>query len=701
MQGHCLKPKSSFFSELRKRKVVQAAAIYGAISWGATEVIVTVVEQLFLPQWVSTLAVIFFVVGFPVAMFLSWTFDFTSEGIERTAVTSRRGTASIAASLILLLAGTTGLFFLIRPGLQMQEVESQAPMPVEANSVAVLPFVNVGGDPEDSYLVAGLSDELRDQLGRVVGLRIAARSSSVAAMEQGLDAQSMAAKLGVAQWVEGSMRRQGRIFTVSVQLIDSSNGLAMWSDTFERGPQELLNIQQAIAEAVIRNVLPDAQASVPAPATRDPTANEFMLLARHLEQQVRERVEVNEETLLEAIDLYRRAAEADPESALAHSRLAGALVYLGDVSAAEAPIFRALSINPELSEVQHTLGLFHWASGRLKEARTNLERAVELNPNNPNALQDLGRARMYNVDFEGVKEMFERAVELDRLSIEPYGTLGTYLAIKTYPDEARALLAEMEELFDDAAAFRAMAAIWKILGEVDKSIAWTIRARDLEPDNPLHVAVLAEYYADIGEFETALALDPGGVGVLFHARRYEEMLEIAEELFMEEPNDSQLRVIMALAYNALEQYEFALFMMGPTGLPESVAEGFRSSWEWNGLNAMMNAHYGAGNHVVASELAEWALGFGEVDDHDWWWNLFNACQIAILGQDDRARDKLEHVQNAYHLAWEPILKDSPCFDRFQDDPVYQATVRHFDERRALLRARLPATLAEFSVVLEP
>ena len=72
----------SLFAELRERKVVQVAAIYGAVAWGVTEIVVTVVEQLFLPQWVATLAVIFFVVGFPVAMFLSWTFDLTSDGIQ-------------------------------------------------------------------------------------------------------------------------------------------------------------------------------------------------------------------------------------------------------------------------------------------------------------------------------------------------------------------------------------------------------------------------------------------------------------------------------------------------------------------------------------------------------------------------------------------------------------------------------------------
>ena len=154
--------KRSFFTELRKRKVVQAAAIYGAVAWGVTEVLVTVVEQLFLPQWVSTLAVIGFVVGFPVAMFLSWTFDITADGIERTTVTSRRGKASIVASLLLLVAGTAGLFFLIRPSLEFNEA-TNLEAEILPNSIAVLPFENAGLDPRDAYLGEGLSDEVRER----------------------------------------------------------------------------------------------------------------------------------------------------------------------------------------------------------------------------------------------------------------------------------------------------------------------------------------------------------------------------------------------------------------------------------------------------------------------------------------------------------------------------------------------------------
>ena len=87
-------PDNTIFIELRKRKVFQTAALYMAVAWGATEILVTVVDQLFLPAWISTLVVIAFVVGFPLAMFLAWTFDVTPEGIRRTTMESRRGKAN-------------------------------------------------------------------------------------------------------------------------------------------------------------------------------------------------------------------------------------------------------------------------------------------------------------------------------------------------------------------------------------------------------------------------------------------------------------------------------------------------------------------------------------------------------------------------------------------------------------------------------
>lgn len=688
----------SFIRELRSRGVLQAAAIYGAVAWGVTEVVVTVVEQLLLPQWVSTLTVIVFVVGFPVAMFLAWTFDLTAQGIRRTEVGSRRGTASIAFSLILLVAGTAGLFFMIRPALQQQEAAA-GPFEVLPNSVAVLPFESAGLGPNEAFLGEGLSDELRDQLGRVAGIRVAARSSSRAAVERKLGALEVSQQLGVASIVEGSIRRQGGALRISAQLIEGRTGLATWSATYQRGPGELPMVQQAIAEAVVARLVPDAAAvTVAEPATWDPTASELMMVARAYEEQVRAREDVDVELLLKAVQLYRQATEADPESALAHSRLAGALIYLGDLEAAEAAILRATIIDPTISEVQNTLGEFYWARGQ-SEAGPAWARAVELNPNNPDALTNYARWRWYRIQIEGVKELYDRALELDPLNLERYAGLGAFLAMENYPLEARELIARLEARFDGAAAWRVIAELYAYLGEVDRAIAWTIRARDLEPDNDSHVEKLAEYFADIGDFETALRLDPGAVGILFKMRRYDEVIDRAELLMIEYPEDLWLRTLLAISYNAVGNYESAIHVLSSTGLPDSVLNGWRSTAEVDGFMALMNALFAAGEPDLAEELARWWDDYGHTPGLDWWVSVPAACQLAILGRDDEVRDYLRRAQRSPRLAWDPWLRDFPCFARFADDPVYQESVRHFEERRAQLRERLPATLAELGVAM--
>lgn len=691
--------EKSFFAELRRRKVFQSAAIYGAVAWGVTEVVVTVVEHLFLPQWVATLAVIGFVVGFPIAMFLAWTFDLTSEGIRRTGVTRRQGTASLVASGVLLVAGTAALFMLIRPGLQTAERERAAPE-LPPNSVAVLPFDSAGVPPEDAYLVNGLGDELRDQLARVRGLRIAARSSSVAVSSRGLDAQSMAATLGVARWVEGNVRRQGNTFRISVQLIDGNNGLALWSETFERGHEELLHVQQSITEAVVRHVLPETDTIVAEPATRIPTANEYLLRARQLEQTVRERLEIDEAALLEAVQLYRWATEADPSSALAFSRLAGALIFLGDLDAAEAPIFKALSLAPNLSEIHVTRGDFHWARGDVEEAGVAWRRAVELNPNNPEALYSLANWRWINIETEGIAELYRRALELDPLNVERYGSLGVYLAFENHYEEAEQLAKRMAEMTEGPAAFRAIATVYEQLGQTDRAIAWTLRARDAEPDNPYHVAQLADYYADLGDFDTALALDPEGIGVHYKMRRFQETIDLAEMAMLDHPEDIRLRVVLAVSYNAVGEHESALHVLRSMGLPDSVFRGWRSLADIDALQTLQNTFYGMGEIETAVALTQWSVdNIGYTNSHSWWVSVSEACDRSVLGQDELARAALRRARLGRMLPWEPQLRDLPCLQRFKDDPEFVQTLEYFDRLRAAVRQRLPATLQEYGVSL--
>ena len=376
------------------------------------------------------------------------------------------------------------------------------------------------------------------------------------------------------------------------------------------------------------------------------------------------------------------------------------MLYLGDIDAAEAPINRALSLAPKDSEVQVTLGELRWAQGLVDEARIAWRRAVDLNPNNPDALAGLAMGTYYQGETDVVAELFRRALELDPLNLERYGALGNFLAFENYFAEANELIDSMMELADSAAMYRVVANIREQLGDIDEAIAWAIRARDLEPHNPNHRWKLAEYYADIGDFETALSLDPNGIGVLFKGRRFEEAIELAEFAMIDEPENLRIRATLATAHIALDQYESAIHVLKDTGLPDSMFEGWRSSEEAEGYYVLQNALFAMGETESAQELARFTVE--EVrysQSYSWWMTIGAACDHAILGLDDEVRGFLQRAQNGRQPVWDPWLKDMPCFDEFQDDPVYLETVRYFDGLRAQLRNRLPETLARFGVSL--
>ena len=689
-------PPKSFFTELRERKVVQAAVIYSVAAWGVTEVVVTFVEQLFLPQWVSTLAVIGFVVGFPVAMFLAWTFDITPDGIERTSVGSRRARVSIAGAALLLIAGTAGLFTLINPTIESRQ-KSAAMSGIVPNSIAVLPFEDTGLGPDELHLNSGISDELRDQLGRVQALRIAARSSSIAAQDRALDAKERASRLGVANLIEGSIRRRGNTLRISVQLIEGHTGLSIWSETFDRAPQELLSVQQAIADRIIAMVLPDQTGVVAKAATSTASANELMLLARHNEQIVRSRPEVDTETLLYAISLYRRAAEADPESALAHSRLAGALIYLGDLKGAEAPIFKALSLDPDLSEVQDTLGLYYWSIG-LPGAGVAFKRAIELNPNNADALAHTAYWTWFQYRTDGVEDAYRRALELDPLSLNRYADLGVFVGKRGDVEKTRDIIRRVQDLFEGVDANLLIANLFDLTGDVDQSIAWVLRTIELEPTNAAHTAYLAELYADIGNFETASTSQPEpSIGLLFKMRRYHELIDIAEFMMIEEPDDLEIRYLLGFAYTAVGQYEQAIRILSSTGLPDSIDGGARTAGELDGFTTFIDAVFASGEVEVAHTFVEWRNREGQTQSRDWWVDTTTACTESILGNDEAALRLLVRIRQSPRLAWDAHLRDRACFKRLAEYPEYNETLTHFDRKRAAIRARLPATLRAFDV----
>jgi hypothetical protein len=270
-------------------------------------------------------------------------------------------------------------------------------------------------------------------------------------------------------------------------------------------------------------------------------------------------------------------------------------------------------------------------------------------------------------------------------------------------DAVRTVMKGIRELFDDAESYRVSGWLEVLIGEVDQAIAWTIRARDLEPGNPDHVSKLAHLYAIIGDFDTALQLEPEpGVGLLFRMRRYPELIDIAGFLMIEKPEDVNVRYLLAFAYNATGQFESAMHVLSSTGLPDSLLAGqARSVGEIEGFYTLINALVGAGQTEtveLAQSLARWseeAPWWGDIG----WLGLYRGCGMATLGRQKEALQFLALVKESPRLRRNPLIRDSYCLLQFADNPAYQDILRDQEERRARLRKRLPATLARFGVNL--
>jgi tetratricopeptide (TPR) repeat protein len=431
-----------------------------------------------------------------------------------------------------------------------------------------------------------------------------------------------------------------------------------------------------------------------------------MLLARHYEQQVWNRQEVDEETLLDAVRLYRQATEADPESALAHSRLAGALLYLGDHEAAEPPISRALLLGPDLSEVQNTLGEYYWARG-LPGAKAAYARAIELNRNNTDAIHNYVYAQWLAWDtaeyIDKLEALLRHALDLDRLSIARHAALGEFLGQEGREEGVRQVIQDIRELFDSAESYRAIARLKEMIGELDQAIGWTLRARDQEPENPDHVHQLADLYATIGDFETAQRLEPElGLALLLRMRRYEELIDQGEFLMIEYPSDIGIKYMLAFAYQATAQFESALYILSSTGLPDTALnDQVRSAYEVEAYMTLINALAGAGTEE-SLELAHSLAAYNDIAP--WHGDMASiasgrSCTLAILGQHSEALQLMPRMKESGRLVSQYWLKDAWCFRQYAKKPEYLEALRHQDERRSELREKLPGTLAEFGVKL--
>jgi serine/threonine-protein kinase len=327
---------------------------------------------------------------------------------------NRRAVVVGSGAVAAVVAGA-GAWFLIRPSGR------------KADSIAVLPFANLSGDPKQSYFSDGIAEELRNALARLAGLKVVARTSSEAVRND--DAPTAAKKLGVANILTGSVRQSPSTIRVSAQLVDGQTGIERWSQNYDREPGDSIKIQTDIAEQVARALAialaGAARAAIAVGGTQIAAAQNLLLKA------IAKLRGGTKEDITEALSLTDAALALDPNYAEANVYKAlGLISYAGNfANEAELPSFReralqvarqALSLAPNLASAHNALAQIHHISLNLRAADEEYKRALQLTPGEAETARDYAQFAGKLSRKAESRRYSEQAIALDPLNPESY-----------------------------------------------------------------------------------------------------------------------------------------------------------------------------------------------------------------------------------------------------------------------------------------
>jgi eukaryotic-like serine/threonine-protein kinase len=359
---------------------------------------------------------------------------------------------------------------------------------VAARSIAVLPFTNVGRDPEDDYVSDGLTDELIASLAKVRTLRVAARTSAFAFKGQHRDVREIGRALNVSTVLEGSVQRFGDRIRVRVQLVNVSDGLRIWSEVYERKLEDLFEIQTdvatRIAGALEAEMTSGERARLARRPTTSPEALSLYLKGRYFWHQR------TPPAYARAVEHFERAIAIDPRYAAPHVGLASVYSQLGMQGAisqnestrlTRASALRALELDDGLAEAHSMLAVYFqsnaWDMGAAEREHV---RAVSMEPGNPMIRHLYGNFLRINGRFDEAVEQQTLAVELDPLAPGFTETLAWSLLRADRPREAHERVLDAIEL--DSTFWRAHAILANVLerlGRHDEALREFERANGL------------------------------------------------------------------------------------------------------------------------------------------------------------------------------------------------------------------------------
>jgi serine/threonine-protein kinase len=453
-----------FFGELKRRNVYKVGVAYAVVGWLLIQVATQVFPFLEIPNFAIRLVIFATALGFPVALIIAWAFELTPEGIKRTEdadAARQRSRGGVWIALVVVAAALSlGLFSLGRytAGRTTPQVTDAPSALARQKSIAVLPLVNTSGDPSNEYFSDGLSEELIAVLAKIPELKVIGRSSSFFFKGKSGDSAAIGQKLGVANLIEGSVRKQGDRVRIVAELISATDGRSLWSETYDRELKDVFAVQAEIAKSVAEQmkvkllgetVRPDAAGSSENPAAHNAVLQSDFYFQQQTAESVRQAITFLQEAIrldpnyalayaklaqawrqyaasfsTEATDdtakaygQARRAADMAVSLApdLVETRMAVGLLAMNpdlDFRAAEKEFRRVLQSAPSDAAAKNALSMALLAQGRLTEAERSCREAISLDPLLTTSRYNIGRVVVGMGRYKEAEELFRKGIEI-------------------------------------------------------------------------------------------------------------------------------------------------------------------------------------------------------------------------------------------------------------------------------------------------
>ena len=677
---------ASTWDKLRRRKVVQWGIVYAAGAWGLLQGLSYISVTFDWPRQIQQVTTLALLVGLPIVLVLAWYHgDRGEQRVSRAELT--------IITLLFLVGG--GIFWRYQGASETRPAATPAAVaPVAASapatttadtrpSIAVLPFENLSGDPDNAYFVSGMQDLILTNLSKIRGIKVISRTSTEKYASHPDNLKTVGAELGVANILEGSVQRAGDHVLINVQLIDANTDTHLWAEVYNRKIEDVFAVEQevakTVAEALQATLSPAESAAIAARPTDDPVAYDLFLRAQYAFQHGSQNQEL--EALVQAIALYRQAIAEDPRFALAEAKLSIALsdLYwnggtrdlsprLLDQQSREA-MAAARRLQPDLPEgnlalafVKYRLDLDYPAALEAFDA------VLAARPGESYALYGKALPLRRLGRFQEAIAALEAAAVVSPRDSDVAGELAVTRWMVRRAAEAEAGLRHALALDPANGPAAANLSALRVYRDGDLADAWAVLHGD-RPQIVLQRVQLLRYQRKHAEALRLLATIPDDVLADIAAGTPREYL--SGRLYFEAGRRAEAEPLLRKARADLQA------VLG--SLPANYARGESVRLALADTEAML------GDEAAALRTAEQALVRQpiEKDAVNGPFALAQAAQVhARLGRADLVLPALERLRllpGADQIVSASTLKLDPTWDEVRTDPGFQEEIRRFAE----------------------